>query len=66
VGDEAVGLGILRRALEAPIRQIADNAGAHMKSSSSTSRGSSPASATTRSRVSTATSSRRASSMPPR
>jgi chaperonin GroEL len=28
-GDEAVGLGILRRALEAPIRQIADNAGAH-------------------------------------
>jgi len=28
VGDEAVGLGILRRALEAPIRQIADNAGA--------------------------------------
>ncbi|MHB8674250.1 MAG: chaperonin GroEL [Candidatus Limnocylindrales bacterium] len=29
LGDEAVGLGILRRALEAPIRQIADNAGAH-------------------------------------
>jgi chaperonin GroEL len=29
VGDEAVGLGILRRALEAPIRRIADNAGAH-------------------------------------
>ncbi len=29
VGDEAVGLRILRRALEAPIRQIADNAGAH-------------------------------------
>ena len=29
VGDEAVGLGILRRALEAPLRQIADNAGAH-------------------------------------
>jgi len=29
VGDEAVGLGILRRALEAPIRQIADNAGVH-------------------------------------
>ena len=29
VGDEAVGLGILRRALDAPIRQIADNAGAH-------------------------------------
>jgi chaperonin GroEL len=29
VGDEAVGLGILRRALEAPVRQIADNAGAH-------------------------------------
>jgi chaperonin GroEL len=29
VGDEAVGLDILRRALEAPIRQIADNAGAH-------------------------------------
>jgi chaperonin GroEL len=29
VGDEAVGLSILRRALEAPIRQIADNAGAH-------------------------------------
>jgi chaperonin GroEL len=29
VGDEAVGLGIVRRALEAPIRQIADNAGAH-------------------------------------
>jgi chaperonin GroEL len=29
VGDEAVGLGILRRALEAPARQIADNAGAH-------------------------------------
>jgi chaperonin GroEL len=29
VGDEAVGLGILRRALEAPMRQIADNAGAH-------------------------------------
>jgi chaperonin GroEL len=28
VGDEAVGLGILRRALEAPVRQIADNAGA--------------------------------------
>jgi chaperonin GroEL len=28
-GDEAVGLSILRRALEAPIRQIADNAGAH-------------------------------------
>jgi len=28
-GDEAVGLGILRRALEAPLRQIADNAGAH-------------------------------------
>ncbi len=29
VGDEAVGLSILRRALEAPVRQIADNAGAH-------------------------------------
>jgi len=29
VGDEAVGLGILRRALEGPMRQIADNAGAH-------------------------------------
>jgi chaperonin GroEL len=29
VGDEAVGLGILRRALEAPARQIADNAGEH-------------------------------------
>jgi len=29
VGDEAVGLGILRRALEAPARQIADNAGGH-------------------------------------
>ena len=29
MGDEAVGLGIVRRALEAPIRQIADNAGAH-------------------------------------
>jgi len=29
VGDEAVGLGILRRALEGPLRQIADNAGAH-------------------------------------
>ncbi len=29
VGDEAVGLSILRRALEAPARQIADNAGAH-------------------------------------
>jgi chaperonin GroEL len=29
LGDEAVGLGILRRALEAPLRQIADNAGAH-------------------------------------
>jgi chaperonin GroEL len=29
VGDEAVGLDILRRALEYPIRQIADNAGAH-------------------------------------
>jgi chaperonin GroEL len=29
VGDEAVGLDILRRALEAPIREIADNAGAH-------------------------------------
>ena len=28
-GDEAVGLDILRRALEAPVRQIADNAGAH-------------------------------------
>jgi len=26
-GDEAVGIGILRRALEAPIRQLADNAG---------------------------------------
>ena len=26
-GDEAVGLGILRRALEAPVRQIAENAG---------------------------------------
>jgi len=29
VGDEAIGLNILRRALEAPVRQIADNAGAH-------------------------------------
>ncbi|HEX7612724.1 MAG TPA: TCP-1/cpn60 chaperonin family protein [Candidatus Limnocylindrales bacterium] len=29
VGEEAVGLAILRRALEYPIRQIADNAGAH-------------------------------------
>jgi chaperonin GroEL len=29
LGDEAVGLAILRRALEAPARQIADNAGAH-------------------------------------
>jgi chaperonin GroEL len=29
VGDEAVGLGLLRRALEGPLRQIADNAGAH-------------------------------------
>jgi chaperonin GroEL len=28
-GDEAVGLAILRRALEAPLRQIVDNAGAH-------------------------------------
>ena len=28
-GRRAVGLGILRRALEAPIRQIADNAGVH-------------------------------------
>ena len=26
-GDESVGVGILRRALEAPIRQLADNAG---------------------------------------
>jgi chaperonin GroEL len=26
-GDEAIGVNILRRALEAPIRQIADNAG---------------------------------------
>jgi chaperonin GroEL len=29
LGDEAVGLGILRRVLEAPICQIADNAGVH-------------------------------------
>jgi chaperonin GroEL len=29
VGDEAVGLRILRRALEAPLRRIADNAGVH-------------------------------------
>jgi chaperonin GroEL len=29
LGDEAVGLRILRRALEAPLRQIADNAGSH-------------------------------------
>ncbi len=29
LGDEAVGLAILRRALEAPVRQIADNAGMH-------------------------------------
>ena len=29
VGDEAVGLSIVRKALEAPARQIADNAGAH-------------------------------------
>jgi chaperonin GroEL len=29
LGDEAVGLRILRRALEAPVRTIADNAGAH-------------------------------------
>ncbi len=29
VGDEAVGLRILRRALEAPLRKIADNAGVH-------------------------------------
>ncbi len=29
VGDEAIGLAILRRALEAPMRQIAENAGLH-------------------------------------
>jgi chaperonin GroEL len=29
VGDEAVGLGVVRRALEAPVRQIAENSGAH-------------------------------------
>ncbi len=29
VGDEAVGLAILRRALEAPARQVAENAGLH-------------------------------------
>ena len=28
VGDEAIGISILRRALEAPVRQIAENAGA--------------------------------------
>jgi len=28
-GDEAIGVGIVRRALEAPLRQIADNAGVY-------------------------------------
>ena len=65
-GDEAVGLGILRRALEAPVRQIAENAGAQARSSSSGSRASRPARATTRSGASTATCSRRASWTPPR
>jgi chaperonin GroEL len=29
VGDDAIGMNIVRKALEAPTRQIADNAGAH-------------------------------------
>ena len=67
VGDEAVGLGILRRALEAPHppdrRQRRRARRSHRRSTS----GRCPrATATTRSRASTATCSRRASSTPPR
>ena len=66
-GDEQVGVDIVRKALEAPARQIADNAGAPgevvVEQGQAASR---PARATTPSRASTATCSRRASSTPPR
>ena len=59
-GDEQVGVDIVRRALEAPARQIADNAGAHgevvVDAGQAASRS---ATASTPSRASTATCSRR-------
>ena len=67
VGDEAVGLGILRRALEAPDppdrRQRRRARRGHRRAGQAAS---SRATATTPSRASTATCSRRASSTPPR
>ena len=65
-GDAQVGVDIVRKALEAPARQIAENAGQEGAVVVAPSRASSPATATTPSRASTATCSRRASSTPPR
>ena len=66
-GDAQVGVDIVRKALEAPgPPDRRQRRRSPAKSSSRTSRASSPASATTRSRASTATCSRPASSMRPR
>ena len=66
-GDAQVGVDIVRKALEAPARQIADNAGQSGEVVVDARQGpQARASATTRSRASTATCSRPASSMPPR
>ncbi len=65
-GDEQVGVTIVRRALEAPIRQIAQNAGAEGSVVTAAVRPWPPAMATTPSRASTATCSPRASWMPSR
>ncbi len=66
-GDAQVGVDIVRKALEAPARQIADNAGAVRRGRRRARQGpQARLTATTRSRASTATCSRRASSTPPR
>ena len=66
-GDAQVGVDIVRKALEAPgPPDRRQRRRSPARSSSPTSRASSPATATTRSRASTATCSRPASSMPPR
>ena len=65
-GDEQVGVDIVRKALEAPARQIADNAGASGEVVVSKVRGLKTGEGYDALRASTATCSRRASSTPPR
>ena len=64
-GDEATGASIVRRALEEPLRQLAENAGLEGASWSARSRTRSPGSASTSRPASTWTWSRRASSTRP-